>query len=194
MADYMSALNEVLKPGLYGQVEKGQPFVSISEKTGLHLTQISFFVSQKSSMHKFLDESYGCGLPQAGGVSQGKIGRRHIFAARLEPSKIMLISPEAITDIPDAFYPLDVSDARTLIDISGTAATKTLSRLCALDFSDGSFPVGAFATTGMHHIGVSIWHNKDGYRLFVPRSYAASLYHLILQIAEQFGCEVLGTA
>ena len=192
MANYTSALEQHLKPGLYGQLVKDKPSIILTEIDGLYLTQISFFAAEKTATHKFLTERFGCGLPQAGSVSQGKSGRRTIHLARLDPFRVLIISQESPIDLPEKTYPLDFSDARTVLQISGSAAEKTLSRLCALDFRDAAFPEGAFATTGMHHIGVSVWRHKDGYRLFIPRSFAASLYHLIFQISEQFGCEVKG--
>ena len=190
MDNYTSALEKDLKTGRYGKLQNNKPTVVLRELSGFHLTQMSFFADQKASSHKYLLEKLKCGLPQAGIVVDGKSAQKKIWAARLDPFKVLLISERPITTIPKENYPLDLSDAKTILQISGVSATQILARLCAVNFSEDAFPVGSFTTTGMHHVGVSVWHHEDGFRLLLPRSFAASLYHLILQISEQFGCEV----
>ena len=194
MADYISALHDHVKPGTYGNLQKGKGSVSVQEITGMAITQLAAFPAQKTAFHKFLLDRFQFGLPQPGRVETGmntKKGR--CFSARLDPAKIILMADSTPNYIPAEFYPLDLSDARTVLKIEGANAEALLARLCAVDLSDKAFPDGSFAMTGMHHVSVSIWRYQTAYMLFMPRSFAASLYHLIMQIAEQFGCEVLDT-
>lgn len=199
MADTISALDKMLQPGRYGCLHNGKATVSLQEIKGMVLTQMAAFPHQKAAFHSYLNDRLQCGLPQPGKVEGGnytvrKAGKSACFAARLDPSKIMLITKTTPLDLPSTFYPLDLTDARTVLKIQGDNATALLARLCALNFSDTALPEGSFAMTGIHHVSVSIWRHQDAYIAFLPRSFAASLYHLMLQIAEQFGCEVLDSA
>lgn len=194
MADYTSALHHHVKPGLYGNLQNGKASLSVQEMTGIVITQLAAFPAQKTAFHKFLFDRFQFGLPQPGKVETGMSTKgTRCFSARLDPAKIILMTDSTPDNIPAEFYPLDLSDARTVLKIEGANAEALLARLCAVDLSDKAFPDGSFAMTGMHHVSVSIWRYQTAYMLFMPRSFAASLYHLIMQIAEQFGCEVLDT-
>lgn len=199
MADTISALDKMLQPGRFGCLQNGKPTVTLQEIKDMSLTQMAAFPHQKAAFHSYLNDTLHCGLPQAGKVEGGtysvrKAGKSTCFLARLDPAKIMLISKSKPVDLPSEFYPLDLTEARTVLKIQGDNATALLARLCALNFSDAAFPEGSIAMTGMHHVSVSIWRHQDAYIAFLPRSFAASLFHLMLQIAEQFGCEVLDSA
>ena len=196
MANSISALDKIIQTGRFGNLQNGRATITLQDIQGMQLTQLAAFPHQKSAFHAYFTEELQSGLPQAGKISKGKYSlaktkQAVCFSARLDPSKVMLISSGAIPRLPSEFYPLDLSDARTVLKIQGENATTLLARLCAVDLSEAAFPDGSFAMTGMHHVSVSIWRHQNAYLIFLPRSFAASLYHLIFEISEQFGCEVL---
>ena len=59
-----------------------------------------------------------------------------------------------------------------------------------LDLRDHSFPINSVASSAIHHVSVKIWKTNEGYRLFIPRGFALSLWDIFLETASQFGCEI----
>ena len=190
MVNPASALEGYVVPGQFGQLSGQGPAITLQEISGAYLTQLSFFKAQKPKINGFLHEKFGCQLPNAGQMDYGKKGRKGVAVFRGDPSKAMVISSAPLQDIDPKFYPLDLSDARTFICVSGSASADLLARLAAVDVRQSHFKDGDILTTGIHHIAVQIWRHKDDFILILPRSFAASLYQLITEIAGQFGYEV----
>ena len=65
-----------------------------------------------------------------------------------------------------------------------------LNRHLPLDLGDAACPVGAVASSGFHHVGVTLWRSTAGFELFLPRGFAASLWEMLSESAAQFGAEV----
>lgn len=74
---------------------------------------------------------------------------------------------------------LDLSHAFTQIALRGPGAATLLNRHLPLDLRERAFPQDAVAGTAFHHVGVTLWRRADGYRLFVPRSFALALWQLL---------------
>ena len=88
---------------------------------------------------------------------------------------------------------VDLSHARTVIRIEGDVARELLARLASVDFSPEIFSVGQFVQTGMHHIGVLIERiDETCYDIFIPVTWAASIWGIITLHAGQFGYRVEG--
>ena len=190
MVNPASALEGYVVPGQFGQLGAEGPAITLQEISGAYLTQLSFFKAQKPKINGFLHEELGCLLPDAGQMQYGKNGRKGVAVFRGDPSKAMVISSAPLQDVDPKFYPLDLSDARTFIYVSGSASADLLARLAAVDVRQSHFQDGDILTTGIHHIAVQIWRHKGDFILILPRSFAASLYQLITEIAGQFGYEV----
>jgi methylglutamate dehydrogenase subunit D len=85
--------------------------------------------------------------------------------------------------------------ARTRLLIEGPAARALLGRLLAIDLDPKVFPVHGFAQTGIHHVaGLLLRASEDRYELFVPRTFAASTWEVLLDAARSFGYEIDLTA
>ena len=71
----------------------------------------------------------------------------------------------------------DVSDAWSIIDISGDDAQSRLAEGCSVDLDDNEFPVGCYALTRLQHLSVIIHRLDDTprYRILVDRSVAQFL-------------------
>lgn len=75
---------------------------------------------------------------------------------------------------------LDLSEARICLTLVGPGAAGLLSRVIALDFSEAGFPVGTFAQTALHHVGVLVDRSRhDSFAILVPTTWATSLTSLL---------------
>ena len=110
---------------------------------------------------------------------------------RMEPLKWWLIGGRGIDISADEGSTLDLSHAFTLIEIKGDAVIKFLNRHLPLDLRDQSFPVNSIASSAIHHVSVKIWRTDLGYRLFIPRGFALSIWEILLETASQFGYEIV---
>ena len=118
------------------------------------------------------------------------ISFENIHVLRMEPLKWWLICKEDI-EISDGATKLDLSHAFTSLEIKGDAVKKFLNRHLPLDFRDHSFPINTIASSAIHHVSVKIWRTNQGYRLFIPRGFALSIWEILLQTASQFGYEII---
>ncbi|MBE0453859.1 MAG: sarcosine oxidase subunit gamma [Roseovarius sp.] len=60
------------------------------------------------------------------------------------------------------FLAVNVSDARTVLRISGTGARETLAKLCPVDLSPGAFTPGMVRRTRMAQIPAAFWLDDSG--------------------------------
>ena len=114
---------------------------------------------------------------------------------RIEPLKYWLITKgnpaiEYLPMSPDVGVRLEITQSRVWIKISGSHAETLLNHFLPLDLREGAFPVGHVASSAMHHVGVTLWRNDTHYNLFIPRSFAVSLWEMLCESAEQYGLEV----
>ncbi|MDE2295114.1 MAG: hypothetical protein KGL36_06600 [Gammaproteobacteria bacterium] len=84
-----------------------------------------------------------------------------------------------------------LTEARVRLAIDGNAARALLSRLVPLDLRDASFPVGAFAQTGVHHAPALLDRiGAERYDLYVLTTYAGSTWEWMLDQALPFGYDL----
>jgi heterotetrameric sarcosine oxidase gamma subunit len=68
-----------------------------------------------------------------------------------------------------------------------------LARLAPLDVSLPAFPVGTFAQTGIHHVGVLLRRiSAEIFEILIPVTWAATIWELIGDAAAPFGYRVEG--
>jgi methylglutamate dehydrogenase subunit D len=84
-----------------------------------------------------------------------------------------------------------LSHSRTRLFIGGPAARLVLSTGIALDLHPDSFPVGAFALTGVHHTPVFLHRAaSDRYQLYVLRTFVEWVWEWLPDAALPFGYKV----
>lgn len=185
MAERESALKGHYKTGRFG--EPGEPGVTLAEVPVPVLQQMAAWpdtigaVGARAAQAAAVDAPPGPGAAVAG--ERGAL-------LRIEPLKWWLYGVEAPEIDPGEGATLDLSHARTQVRATGARARDCLNRLIPLDLRGKSFPVDRVAATAMHHVGVTLWHSRDGYELFLPRGFAASLWEVLFETATQFGVEV----
>ncbi len=87
----------------------------------------------------------------------------------------------------------ELGHSRTIIRVSGPNARELIARFLAIDLDPAVFPAGRVTAAGLHGLGVTLHHVSDGtYDLYLPRTFALSLFEGIVEIAEQWGVEVKG--
>lgn len=85
----------------------------------------------------------------------------------------------------------DLSHGRTVIRVSGPGAERVLSKLFAIDFSAGAFPVSSGKATAHHEIFAQIQRTGESqFDLAVFRSFARSFWKTLCHLAEETGYEV----
>ncbi|MGP4806362.1 sarcosine oxidase subunit gamma [Agrobacterium cavarae] len=101
---------------------------------------------------------------------------------RVAPDRV-LVRSDAKLEFPsnDEIVSLDLSDARVMLSVEGPGAAGLLSRVVALDFSEQGFPIGRFAQSSLHHVGVLIDRTgRDAFTVLIPTTWARSLTDLLL--------------
>jgi heterotetrameric sarcosine oxidase gamma subunit len=92
----------------------------------------------------------------------------------------------------DAGCVTTLDQARTRLLIEGRSARTLLGKLVAVDLDPAVFPVHGFAQTGIHHVaGLLIRANEDRYELYVPRTFAASTWEVLLDAALSIGYDIV---
>ena len=114
---------------------------------------------------------------------------RHIL--RTEPLKWWVIGVDNIEIESEEAVIVDFSHAFTVIEVKGDNVKNFFNRHLPLDLRDKSFPINSIASSAIHHISIKIWRTDQGYRLFIPRGFALSIWEIFLETASQFGYEVL---
>ena len=88
---------------------------------------------------------------------------------------------------------VDLSHARTALQLSGAAAIRTLAKHCGLDLQAGRFPTGSATNTRFGHIGMTLVRIDDAptFELLVFRGYAEFVFDALVEAAGEFGLQVL---
>lgn len=86
----------------------------------------------------------------------------------------------------------DLSDGRIILAAGGPKAREVLAKGIPIDLHPRAFGPTDAAVTVAHHIGVHLWLVDDAptFELAVPRSYAASFWHWLVEAGSEFGVQV----
>jgi sarcosine oxidase subunit gamma len=194
MAERLSPLEPVLRPGSHGQFEDGVGVV-LSEVAPGSIVQLAAWPGQEKAVIAAIKKVTGLALPDGagGGVANGQKA-----AFGFAPAKFMVMNEaeslsEALTKAvsPETGTVTDLSHGRTAIRISGPKAGWVLAKFFAIDFSLVSFPVGAGRSTVHHDIFAQIQRSaSDQFDVYVFRSFARSFWHALCRASEEVGYEV----
>ena len=189
MVKSVSALHGHMKKGRYWAA--GKAGVIIKEVAVASLIQISSWPDTVADTEKVAAKSAGLGTaPGPGRIKIGKKGN----LLRIEPLKWWVISDHGEIALPSVVAEkgmvLDLASSRTWLKITGSQSASLLNHFLPLDFRYRSFPENHVASTGFHHIGVTVWRDGEGFNLLLPRSFALSLWELLEASAHQYGLEV----
>jgi sarcosine oxidase subunit gamma len=112
------------------------------------------------------------------------------LALWLGPDEWLLVGPPGsrfdLGVLAGAVSIVDVSAARTTIEIGGARARDLLAHGCALDLYPSVFPAGRCAQTMLAHAQVILVHLDAAYRVLVRSSYARYLAEWLVDAAVEY--------
>ena len=185
MAERASALSGHYQRGNFGK--SGEAGVILSEVPGLMLHQLSAWPDTLDQVG--LTGAQACVIEQAPGPGRAAVGS-HGALLRIEPLKWWCYGVQLPELAAEDGTALDLSHSRTQLRIRGQAAQACLNRLVPVDLRPNGCPLNSVMSTAFHHVGITLWHSKDGFELFVPRGFALSLWEVLTDTAAQFGVEI----
>lgn len=190
MADQRSPLISTMTPGRHGGMS-GRPGVSICENRVGGLAQIVGW----ESFAEELSRVYNLTKPLSYNTRQ-TVGDFTFF--RIAPERVQVHHPDAVVlaqrckqlDAQKASY-VDLGHARCRLCLSGSDAEQVLSRVTTLDVDVSAFPAGDFRQSGIHHIATFFHRTAEHeFELFVPTTWAVSVFEYIYDAALSFGVDV----
>ena len=161
--------------------------VILQEVPALTLWQIAAWPDSLAEISSKAAEAIG--VEVAPGPGRAAIQGKQVLL-RVEPLKFWFTGVTAPQISPRNGAILDLSHSRTHVRVTGAQAQDLLNRYLPLDLRNQSFFSGAVASTAFHHVGITLWRSPSGFELFLPRSFALSLWELLRQGAAQFGYEI----
>ena len=185
MAERASALSGHYQRGKFGK--GGEVGVILSEVSGLELHQLSAWPDSLDQVG--LTGAQACVIDKAPGPGRATVGS-HGALLRIEPLKWWCYGGQLPELAAEDGTTLDLSHSRTHLRVLGQTAQACLNRLVPVDLRPNGCPLNSVMSTAFHHVGITLWHSKNGFELFVPRGFALSLWEVLTDTAAQFGTEV----
>lgn len=89
---------------------------------------------------------------------------------------------------------VDLSQARTALQVRGAGAARTITKHCSLDLDAAQFPTGCATNTRFGHIGITLARTDDApsFELLVFRGYAEFVFESLVEAGREFGL-LIGT-
>ncbi len=186
MVDPVSALHGHDQEWLDGRDAKAA--VTFREVTDFRLLQLAAWPATVSDVGAA--GALALGLPEASGPGRAVISDQGAML-RTEPLKWWLISKDSrefsqVDVQAELGCLLDLSHSKAWLQIGGERAAELLNHFVAIDLRRDRFGPGAVAATSFHHVGVTLWREENAFNLFLPRSYAVSLWELLRDSAVQY--------
>jgi heterotetrameric sarcosine oxidase gamma subunit len=190
MPEIRSALTSEMTIGSYGAMNKS-PGLILSEQHPGTLFQIAGWETFERDIKPLLEHYDFAGSGNYRQV-QNK-GDRWCF--KIAPDRVMIRDTSGAEPVPDVddqiLTAVDLSHARTIIRMQGSAVEDVLSRLAPIDTSVVAFPEACFVQCGIDHVNVLIQRiSQDCFDVFIPYTWASSVWQMICISAAQFGYRV----
>lgn len=165
--------------------------VIIKEITDQAIVSIAAPSGLEAALHEAVEQNLGTKWPAIGTSTTSPEGHR-LMGLQADMVFVVFAHPgrRAEMHIQDRLkadcYLTDQSDAWVILSVTGTHVIDVLERICPLDLSLDSFPVGAALQTSMEHIGVTVFRkSEDCFWLLAATSYAGSFCHAVETAAKQ---------
>jgi heterotetrameric sarcosine oxidase gamma subunit len=194
MLDWHSALAAPLKAGGRDGARGGRR-LRLTEVRGWHLAQLALFPDHRREFEERVSACSGALLPMElyRGVTHND---SHLVRITAHQYWWIAASSDSLArlarELPAAAGTVTMlSASRVRIRITGPAVREVLAKGIALDLHPSVFAVGRSAQTGLHHTGVFLERvGDDGYEIYVPRTYAQSIWEWLIDAALPFGYDV----
>lgn len=194
MAEPLSPLEPVWKPGLHGIVD-GAAGVTLVETRPGSIVQVTAWPGQEKAVMTTIAEVTGLKVPDGAG---GGVAQETRAAFGIAPGRFLVVDQAEGLDarlaaaiLADTGAVTGLSHGRTAIRIAGPKAAWVLPKLFAIDFALAAFPVGAGRSTAHHDVFAQIQRSgPEQFDLYVFRSFARSFWKTLCHAAEEVGYEV----
>lgn len=172
--------------------------VRMAERRPISILQVSAFARSTQDAADRLATALAIAPPLANRWS----GSRERNIRHLGPGIWQLVGPEGSlpdagrlrTELADVGTVVDLSHARTALQIAGPEAPAVIAKHCALDLHPAQFATGSAGNTRFGHIGMTLVRLGDAptYEMLVFRGYAEFVFDALVEAAREFGLVVAG--
>lgn len=196
MADTTTFLSAAARPGRHGAVAGDvAPVLQIRERPLGALVQLAAW-GRRGGLGDLLGPVTLDQPLVAGHVSRSDGGVRFYQRA---PDRLWLNGADAtavraVVSQLDAgrFSELDLSSSSIAIEVCGPVVDDLMARLVTIDCAAAAFGPGRFALTALHEVSVLVERARaDAFAVWIPTTWADSLWHYICTAAEPFGYEIV---
>jgi methylglutamate dehydrogenase subunit D len=197
MADRLSALAAVYRPGSFGAIGPAGPGVVLAERHPLAAVQVAARLAEGEAVRAALAAALGVAPDPAANRTAAQGATTILWAG---PGRWLVVEPErrdleallraALAGTAAAVT--DLGNGRTTLRIAGKRSRDLLAKGSAIDFHPRAFPVGACAQGLLGHVG-ALFHAVDdapSFDLHVARSYAQTVWEWLTEAAAEYGCRV----
>ena len=196
MAEPRSAFHDCLVPGGFGPASQDGAAITLSETTVGGLVQLAGW---GNDFAKHVQPALAAlGLAGLGDFDTAQ-SSGNVTSFRIAPHRLLvhatdtsLLNRAQAALIGNEVAQLDLSHARAIVRIEGNSVEDLFARLGTVDFRAPHFAPGRFAQTGIHHTGVLIHRlSPTRFEIYVPSSFAVSMWEYICVCAMPFGYAVI---
>ncbi|MFI4889312.1 MAG: sarcosine oxidase subunit gamma [Steroidobacterales bacterium] len=164
----------------------------LAEVRGWHLAHLTAFSAHSGEFTRCLALAFGADPPADlyRGITHGnarlvRLTRDQYWWIAGDDTGLRRLAQELP---PSAGAVTTLSAARVRLRVEGPAARDMLAKGIAIDLHPAVFAVGHSAQTGLHHNGIFVERvAADAYELFVPRTFAASIWEWLMDAALPYG-------
>ena len=200
MVEIRSALAPVWRPGRHGSAD-GPAGLAVAEIADRDLIQLSTFPDRLRDVRAKLAAELGLDMPDDTGIAAAA-GGHTVFA--IAPERFWIAGPRSaglFENLSRRFAGemallSELGHSRTLLRLAGPGVRDVMAKALPVDLHVSVFADGAFAQSALHHVPVLVHRcardGADGFDLYVPRSYALSLFEWLMHAAAEFGLELTG--
>jgi methylglutamate dehydrogenase subunit D len=191
----VSSLHSLPMPVAQGELRA--PGVIITERTGVSLCQVLAREGAHTQLAARGVETFGFALP----ITPRYSGPALISFVWAGPSQWLALSEQLAgqalsasltSSLADLASVIDLSDARTIVRVSGTHARDALTKGLLIDLHPSAFGPGDAAITAVSHIGVHFWQldTIPTYEFTMFRSFAVAFCEWLVEASAEFGVAI----
>jgi sarcosine oxidase subunit gamma len=201
MAERLSALGAVYRPGNFGTLDSTGPGITIGERRPLVMVQVAGGGEEDAALRAGIEAAVGV-APD--GAANRAAARGTTTILWVGPGRWLVVAPEREGSDLEARLRAglatqaaitDLGSGRTVLRITGPRARDLLAKGSSIDFHGRAFPAGSCAQGFLGHVGALI-HAVDAaptFDLYVARSYAQTAWEWLTESAAEYGYRVSTT-
>lgn len=196
MLDRISALNDVMSPGRYGNSAMDAEPILIAEIYGRRICQVTAWPDTVESVRATIEGHCNCEAPRkVGNATSGEDlsimliapGRYWIVAERRLDFKMPGFAPEEASVV-------DLSESRTILNIQSEHTRELLAKGLPVDTHRSVMEVNSVVQSAIAHVPVLIrllpTLSEDSFEIYIASGYAISFWEWLTTAAQEFGYEV----